>query len=75
MLIEYGFERTDFVFEPGQFSVRGDIVDVFSFANEFPYRIELFDDEVESIRTLTLFSTFAKKDKRITIVPNANAFY
>ena len=44
LLVEYGFERTDFVFEPGQFAIRGDIIDVFSFANEFPYRIELFDD-------------------------------
>jgi transcription-repair coupling factor (superfamily II helicase) len=47
----YDFEKTDFVYEAGQFSVRGGIIDVFSFANELPYRIELFGDEVDSIRT------------------------
>lgn len=76
MLIEYGFERTDFVFEPGQFSVRGDIVDVFSFANEFPYRIELFDDEVESIRTFDPVTQLSqKKIERITIVPNVQTHF
>lgn len=50
VLIEYGFERVEFVYEPGQFSIRGGIVDIFSYGNEWPYRIELFDDEVESIR-------------------------
>ena len=57
VLVEYGFERTDFVYEPGQFSIRGGIVDLFSWGNELPYRIELFDDEVESIRT---FDSFAR---------------
>jgi len=47
----YDFEKTDFVYEAGQFSIRGGIIDVFSFANERPYRIELFGDEVDSIRT------------------------
>jgi transcription-repair coupling factor (superfamily II helicase) len=47
----YDFEKTDFVYEAGQFSVRGGIIDVFSFAYELPYRIELFGDEVDSIRT------------------------
>jgi len=42
-LVEYGFERTDFVYEPGQFSIRGGIIDIFSFGNEWPYRVELFD--------------------------------
>ncbi|MEL6390708.1 MAG: transcription-repair coupling factor, partial [Bacteroidota bacterium] len=51
VLVEYGFERVDFVYEPGQFSIRGGIVDIFSYGNEFPYRVELFDDEVESVRT------------------------
>ncbi len=50
-MVEYGFEGTDFVYEPGQFSIRGGIVDVFSYENEWPYRLEFFDDEVESIRT------------------------
>ena len=51
LLLEYEFERVDFVYEPGQFSIRGGIVDVFSYANDFPFRIEFFGEEVESIRT------------------------
>lgn len=50
-LHHYDFEKTDFVYEAGQFSVRGGIIDVFSFAHELPYRIELFGDEVDSIRS------------------------
>ncbi|MCE2756907.1 MAG: hypothetical protein LW706_03005 [Chitinophagaceae bacterium] len=49
-LVGYGFERTDFVYEPGQFAMRGGIFDIYSFGNEKPYRIELFGDEVDSIR-------------------------
>ena len=49
-LVAYGFERTDFVYEPGQFAMRGGILDIYSFGNEKPYRIELFGDEVDSIR-------------------------
>ncbi len=52
-LIGYDFEKSDFVYEAGQFAVRGGIVDVFSYASEFPFRIELFDDEVESIRAFS----------------------
>jgi transcription-repair coupling factor (superfamily II helicase) len=51
ILTSYDFERTDFVYEPGQFAIRGGILDVFSFSNEFPYRLELFGKEIESIRT------------------------
>ncbi|MEY3955697.1 MAG: hypothetical protein RLZ73_151 [Bacteroidota bacterium] len=50
-LNEYDFERTDFVYEAGQYSVRGGILDVFSYAAEYPYRLDFFGDEVESIRT------------------------
>lgn len=50
-LIDLGFESTDYVFEPGQFAVRGGIVDVFSFAERYPYRIELFGEQIDSIRT------------------------
>ncbi|WP_420910120.1 transcription-repair coupling factor [Odoribacter lunatus] len=50
LLVEYGFERSDFVYEPGQFSIRGSIVDVYSYAEERPVRIDFFGDEVESIR-------------------------
>lgn len=51
VLIEYGFQKSDFVYEAGDFSIRGGIIDVFSFSNEKPYRIELWGNEVESIRT------------------------
>jgi len=51
LLIEYDFEKTDFVYEAGQFAIRGGIVDIFSFASEFPFRVELFGNEIESIRT------------------------
>ncbi|WP_057939022.1 transcription-repair coupling factor [Algoriphagus resistens] len=51
ILASYDFERTDFVYEPGQFAIRGGILDVFSFSNEHPYRLELFGKEIESIRT------------------------
>ena len=50
-LIDFNFEKEDFVYEAGQFAMRGGIVDVFSYANEMPYRIELFGNEIESIRT------------------------
>ncbi|MBK9338008.1 MAG: hypothetical protein IPM98_16265 [Lewinellaceae bacterium] len=73
VLVEYGFERTDFVYEPGQFSIRGGIVDLFSYGNEFPYRIELFDDEVESIRTFDPLTQLSKQTiGSVRIVPNLN---
>lgn len=73
ILLDYGFERVDFVYEPGQFSIRGGIIDIFSYGNEWPYRVELFDDEVESIRTFDPASQLSKKDiSRITIIPNIN---
>jgi transcription-repair coupling factor (superfamily II helicase) len=71
VLFEYKFKRVDFVTEPGEFSVRGGIVDVFSFSHDEPYRIEFFGDEVDSIRTFdveTQLSTL--KVKKITIIPN-----
>jgi transcription-repair coupling factor (superfamily II helicase) len=54
MLLEYGFERADFVAAPGQFALRGGIVDVFSFSDNRPVRIDFFGDEVDSIRTFTI---------------------
>ena len=70
-LVEYGFERTDFVYEPGQFSIRGGIVDIFSFGNEWPYRVELFDDEVESIRLFNPTTQLSLKNKSmVSIIPN-----
>ncbi len=50
-LYTYGFDRVEFVYEPGQFAVRGSIIDVFSYSSKYPYRIDFFGDEVESIRT------------------------
>ncbi len=73
VLIEYGFERTDFVYEPGQFSIRGGIVDLFSYGNELPYRIELFDDEVEHIKTFDPLTQLSQQQlSRVNIVPNLN---
>jgi transcription-repair coupling factor (superfamily II helicase) len=73
MLVEYKFERTDFVYEPGQFSLRGGIVDLFSFGNDLPYRIELFDDEVETIRIFDPLSQLSKQNiQSLSIVPNIN---
>lgn len=73
VLIEYGFHRVDFVYEPGQFSVRGGIVDIYSYGNEYPYRVELFDEEVESIRTFDPTSQLStKKIAFVKIVPNVN---
>lgn len=76
VLFEYQFKRVDFVTEPGEFSVRGGIVDVFSFSHDEPYRIEFFGDEVDSIRTFDVESQLStEKIKKINIIPNvANKF-
>lgn len=75
-LYEYGFEREDFVIEPGQFSIRGGIVDVFSFSNENPYRIEFFGDEVTSIRTFDPASQLSIENyEDISIVPNVQTAF
>ncbi|WP_051539153.1 hypothetical protein [Prolixibacter bellariivorans] len=60
VLFEYGFERVDFVYEPGQYSIRGSIIDIFSFAHEDPYRIDFFGDEVETIRTFDIENQISK---------------
>ncbi|WP_426090642.1 transcription-repair coupling factor [Flavobacterium sp. DSR3-2] len=71
VLFEYEFKRVDFITEPGEFSVRGGIVDVFSFSNDNPYRIEFFGDEVESIRTFDEATQLSiVTQKKITIIPN-----
>lgn len=71
VLFEYQFKRVDFVTEPGEFSVRGGIVDVYSFSHDEPYRIEFFGDEIDSIRTFDVETQLSKeKVKSITIVPN-----
>lgn len=71
VLFEYNFTRVDFVSEPGEFSVRGGIIDVFSFSNDTPYRIEFFGDEIDSIRTFDVETQLSiEKHKKITIIPN-----
>ncbi|MEQ9229105.1 MAG: CarD family transcriptional regulator, partial [Cyclobacteriaceae bacterium] len=71
LLVEYDFEKTDFVFEPGQFSVRGGIIDVFSFAADYPYRLELFGDEIESIRSFDPESQLSSKElEQVALIPN-----
>ncbi len=73
-LVEYDFDRVDFVYEPGQFSVRGGIVDIFSFSHELPYRVEFFGDFIESIRTFEIESQLSVEQvKSITIVPNVQS--
>jgi len=76
VLFEYQFKRVDFVTEPGEFSVRGGIVDVFSFSHDQPYRIEFFGDEVDSIRTFDVETQLSTEQiKKISIIPNvANKF-
>ena len=71
VLFEYNFNRVDFVTEPGEFSVRGGIIDVFSFSNDEPYRIEFFGDEVDSIRTFDIETQLSKeKLRKASIMPN-----
>ena len=69
-LLSFGFNRTDYVYEPGQFAVRGSIIDVYSFSHELPYRIDFFGDEVDSIRTFEVHSQLSRdRQESITIVP------
>ena len=71
VFFEYGFERTDFVFEPGQYSVRGSIVDVFSYSSDTPFRIDFFGDDVESIRSFDIETQLSIDHlKKISIIPN-----
>lgn len=70
---DLGFELQEYVFEPGQYAVRGGIVDIFSFANEHPYRVEFFGDEVESIRLFNPVDQLSvKATDRVEIVPNVS---
>ncbi|MFC4738561.1 transcription-repair coupling factor [Flavobacterium ponti] len=70
-LFEYNFKRVDFVTEPGEFSVRGGIIDVFSFSNDHPYRIEFFGNEVDSIRSFDVETQLSvEKLKKISVIPN-----
>lgn len=75
-LLDMGFVKEDFVYEPGQFAIRGGIIDIYSFGNEYPYRVELFDDEVESIR---LFNPETQLSERrllqVSIIPNIETHF
>jgi transcription-repair coupling factor (superfamily II helicase) len=71
VLEEYNFTQVDFVYEPGQYAIRGSLVDVFSFANSDPYRIDFFGDEVESIRTFDIDNQLSREHHdKISILPD-----
>ncbi|MFZ1750591.1 MAG: transcription-repair coupling factor, partial [Saprospiraceae bacterium] len=73
LLVMYGFDRVEFVYQPGQFSIRGGIIDIFSYGNEWPYRIEMFDVDVESIRTFHPTTQLSVQEiSRVSIIPNIN---
>ena len=70
-LIEHGFERVDFVYEPGQYSVRGGIVDIFSYVESKPYRVDFFGDEIDSLRRFDISSQLsAERPDCVEIVAN-----
>ena len=68
---EMGFHRVDYVYEPGQFAMRGSILDVFSYSNELPYRIDFFDDEIDSIRNFDVETQLSSdKPEKVSIIPD-----
>ena len=74
MLQHLNFEKVDFVIEAGQYSIRGGILDVYSFADEHPFRLEFFDTEIESIRTFDINTQLSKNiESKISILPNTEA--
>ncbi|MXV39251.1 transcription-repair coupling factor [Flavobacteriaceae bacterium Ap0902] len=76
VLFDYEFKRTDFVTQPGEFSVRGGIIDIFSYSDEQPYRLSFFGDEIESIRKFDIGSQLSiEKVNKFTIVPNIENKY
>ncbi|RYY54923.1 MAG: transcription-repair coupling factor [Chitinophagaceae bacterium] len=75
-LSDYGFERSDFVYEPGQFAIRGGILDIYSFGNEKPYRLELFGNEIDSIRIVDPETQLSeRKLLQVTIIPNVDTHF
>jgi transcription-repair coupling factor (superfamily II helicase) len=75
-LLGYGFERTDFVYEPGQFALRGGILDIYSFGNEKPYRVELFGNEVESLRLFDPQTQLSeRKLLQVQLIPQINSLF
>jgi transcription-repair coupling factor (superfamily II helicase) len=70
MLQEFGFHEVDYVYEPGQYALRGSILDVFSYSCEFPFRIDFFGDEIDSVRTFEVENQLSKERReRVDIVP------
>jgi len=71
---DFGFHEVDYVYEPGQFALRGSILDVFSFSHEYPFRIDFFGDEIESMRTFEVEDQLSKeRRRRVDIVPELTA--
>jgi transcription-repair coupling factor (superfamily II helicase) len=71
LLSEYGFNRSEFVYEPGQFSIRGSIVDIYSYAEDMPIRIDFFGDEVETIRYFDIETQLSERTTdKVSIVPD-----
>ncbi len=75
-LVSMSFIKVDFVYEPGQFAIRGGIIDIYSFGNEHPYRVELFDDEVDTIRIFNPETQLSeRKLLQVTIIPNIETHF
>ena len=73
-LREFGFREVDYVYEPGQFALRGSILDVYSFSHEFPFRIDFFGDDIDSIRTFEVENQLSKERcNSVDIVPELTA--
>lgn len=71
LISDFGFERVDYVYEPGQYALRGSIIDIFSYSSEFPFRIDFFGDDIDSIRTFEVENQLSRElKKKITIVPD-----
>lgn len=68
VLFEHGFNLVDYVYEPGQYAVRGSIVDVYSFSSEYPYRIDFFGNEIDSIRTFEVETQLSKEKKDVVVI-------
>ena len=72
-LKELGFSKVDYVYEPGQFASRGSILDIFSYANELPYRLDFFDDEIDTIRTFNVETQLSEEKRQSITIVAANA--
>lgn len=69
-LLDFGFSRVDYVYEPGQYAVRGSIVDVYSYTSEYPYRLDFFGDELDSLRTFEIQTQLSvERKEQVVIVP------